>query len=132
MIPEIITAHDYIVYGTKNRQGHGFIYEKNHSNSSTYYVEEVRRKKSKLLVTNTMRIIPGTSDENRIRNSPTLHALSDAGTTITIISNSAGTDNMFSQMSRGSIDIPSMFGNETQIQITIKPQANTSTTIHKM
>ena len=133
MIPEIIAAPDYIVYGTKNRQGlDGIIYVKNHSNGSTYYVEEVRGKKSKLLVTNTMRIIPGTSDENRIRNSPTLHVLSDAGTTVNIISNPAGKDNMFSQMSRGSIDIPSMFGNETPIQITITPQANASTAIHEM
>ncbi|OUO94740.1 hypothetical protein [Cloacibacillus sp. An23] len=130
-IPEVIASPDFIVLGTKNRIGNeGIIYVKNMPNGSTFYVEEVRGKNKKQLVTDTMWIKAGTSDADSIRNTPTLYARSDTGT-IDIIANPAnnGGGNPYLQPSRGSITFPQYQG--APITIHLGKDADRSTFVHE-
>lgn len=78
-IPDILQTPDFIIYGTKTRNGNKAIVFAKNINSSTIFVEEIRTGRKKLAA-QTLYKLPRTIDVSFIKDAPELYAHNDPGT----------------------------------------------------
>jgi hypothetical protein len=132
-IPDILSAPDKVVFGTKNKHGkEQVVYLKMLPDGSTLFLEEVRTGKKELAAT-SMRKYPATTRATSIMKSLDLNGQTDSGASLIIHdvpkdSSAIAEGKTLYQAARGKIRLATDAAKAT---ITLMKTANASTFIHE-